>query len=60
MKIKWFVEGVGDYTGSLPGRELVIPDEDIENMTKKQKQEYIDSLVQQEFNNNCYPFWEED
>jgi len=55
MKVFWSVEGVGDYLARLEPQRTIIPDEELEGIEGKQRQEIIDHYVDADFRERI--FW---
>ena len=59
MRIEWKSEGAGCHLAGcgLKTRVLIIPDSDFKGLTEAQREKYIDTCVQDEFDNSVYPTW---
>lgn len=60
MKIKWSVEGSGCNNAGcgLPDFKLEIDDSELEGLDDTGRHNFIDELVQHEFETKVYPYWE--
>jgi len=56
VRVKWNFEC--GYVTRIPDFEVEIPDEDIEGMSEKEKQKYIDDWIKEEFQNRISYYWE--
>lgn len=61
MKVYWSIEGVGCEFHQCGNkmRLLEIEEEEVDGMTPKQRQDFIDEAVEEEFKRIVFPVWEE-